>query len=239
MDLAAVYQCRNQYEATSEVLTRFRHHYPSVPVLMINDGGDVIMKCISDMYHTEYAPCSKTSCDELEFIFSDPHSAIQYVERILSGIPGDDCFVLLLEDDVWIRAQVPLTDLHYDFSGGHAGLYLSKDLADVVKAGRKGFERTKHILFAYSGGGFLKSSFMNTVRDSSKWKQYVDALFLVQSRISSGELLSCLVLMAGGTVGPYAGYYEPWFLTYKIKKKIGWDGGVRILGKEKSLIKKI
>jgi hypothetical protein len=41
--------------------------------------------------------------------------------------------------------------------------------------------------------------------------------------------------MAGGTVGPYPGYYEPTFLRYVIRKKIGYNGGIRIIGKEKSL----
>jgi hypothetical protein len=238
MDLAVIYQCGNQYESTVEVARKFREHYPSVPMLMINDGGDAILKSVADLYHADYAQCSKTSCDDSGFVFSDAYSANKYVERILAGVPGDDCFVLLLEDDVRIFAQVPLTDLQYDLSGGHSGLYLSPALAGVVKKYRTDLAGRRRICYAYSGGSFMRSSFMNRMRDGGNWKTYVDELFIAQSRITSSELLSSLVLIAGGTLGPYAGYYEPSFLIYKFKKKFSITSGIKMVGQEKSLFKK-
>jgi len=240
MNLAAIFQCSNQYRAATEVSRRFRETYPSAPFLIINDGGDPVMNSVSSLFHAEYAPCSKTSCSEEDFVFSDPYLATRYIERLFSGMPGEDCFVLLLENDTWVCGQVPLTDLRYDFSGGHSGLVLSSELRDVVRKYRPDLVNKNKLVFANSSGAFLKSSFINTMRAPSdaRWKRRVDDLFCVKTPITSGELLSCLTYMAGGTVGPYPGYYEPTFYRYVIRKKLGYVGGIRVIGKERSLFEK-
>ena len=240
MNLAAIFQCSNQYNAAAEVARRFREAYPATPFLMISDGGDRMIKTIADLFHAEYAPCSKTSCSDEEFSFSDPFLATRYIERLFSGMPGEECYVLLLENDIWVCGQVPLTDLRYDFSGGHSGLVLCSELRDVVQKYRPDLTNKRKLTFANSGGSFLRSSFINTMRTPSdaRWKRKVEELFCVKTPITSGELISCLTYMAGGSVGPYAGYYEPSFFRYMVRKKIGYTAGIRIIGKEKSLIEK-
>jgi len=240
MNLAAIFQCSNQYNATAEVARRFRDVYPAAPFLMINDGGEAAMRTVATLFHAEYAPCSKTSCSDEEFSFSDPYLATRYIERIFAAMPAEDCYALLLENDTWVCAQVPLTDLRYDFSGGHSGLMLCSELRGVVQTYRPDLTSKRKLTYANSSGSFLRSSFINTMRTPSdaRWKRNVEELFRVKTPITSGELISCLTFMAGGTVGPYAGYYEPTFFRYVIRKKIGYTGGIRIIGKEKSLFEK-
>jgi hypothetical protein len=237
MNLAAIFQCSNQYKAATEVCKRFREIYPAVPFLIINDGGDPVMGSVSPLFHAEYAPCSKTSCCDEDLKFSDPYLATSYVERLFAGMPEEEGFVLLLENDTWVCGQVPLTDLKYDMSGGRSGLVLCSELRDVVRKYRPDLAKKNKLVFANSGGAFLKSFFINAMRTPNdiRWKRRVGDLFRVKTPITSGELLSCLTYMAGGTVGPYPGYYEPTFLRYVIRKKIGYNGGIRIIGKEKSL----
>ena len=240
MNLAAIFQCSNQYRAAVEVCRRFRDIYPSAPFLIINDGGDAVMMSMSSLFHAEYAPCSKTSCSDKDFAFSDPYLATKYVERIFAGMPGEDSFVLLLEKDTWVCGQVLLTDLKYDLSGGHSGLVLCDELRDVVRKYRHDLAKKKKLAFVNTGGAFLKSLFINEMRTPNdiRWKKRVIDLFRVKTPITSGELLTCLTYMEGGTVGPYPGYYEPTFMRYVIRKKIGYSGVIRVVGKEKSLFEK-
>ena len=235
MEVSAVYLCYKQESAGVQVLTRFREYYPLTPLLVINDGGVDTFKTISMLFHAEYVPCSRTSCSESGVQFANSYTAIKFVERMIAATSDDDRFTLLLEDDVWIYGQVPLTDLKYDMSGGCNGTFLSLDLVSEVKKRQPDIKKAK-LPYSDTAGAFLRSSFIkNMCLKGREWKTAVHDLLLAQSPISSGELLSCLVYIFNGTVGPYRGYYEPSFFSFKAKKKFGVMGGVKILAKERSL----
>ena len=238
MDLVAIYHCGRQTDAApAEVLSRFRDKYPACAVVMINDGGDKVMESYAKMFHCEYAPCSNVSRNPSCIELGTAYDAIKYVDRLLAAVPDHDGWVLLLEDDVWIYDQVVLTQLRYDMCGGR-GLALSPSVCMDISCRRENFPR-KGVPSVKSGGAFLRASFLRAMRGNDTWRKNVNLLFLEEGRsFFSGTLLSILVYMEGGTVGPYPGYFEPEFLSFKLFAAMG-QGVLRyrckILGNQRKI----
>lgn len=222
MDLVAIYHCGRQTDAApAEVLSRFREKYPACAVVMINDGGDKVMESFAKMFHCEYAPCSNVSRNPSCIELGTAYDAIKYVDRLLAAVPDHDGWVMLLEDDVWIYDQVVLTQLKHDMCGGR-GLALPLSVCMKIGRRRQDFMSKKRAPSVKSGGAFLRASFLRAMRFHGKWRKNVDLLFLEEERsFLSGALLSTLVYMEGGTVGPYPGYFEPEFLSFKLFAAMG------------------
>ena len=233
MELSAIYNCGRQDDAAVvEVLARFRQHYPMTRLMLINDGGSNILESYAKLFHCEYSLCSRVSSVDSGFQLSEACSAVTYMERILNCIPEDDCWVLLLEDDTWVCDQVPLTDLKYDMCGRSART-LPVCLTLAIQQKFPTFP-LKRVECADSGGAFLRGSFMRKMRENNVWRRNVAIMFSMMEPISSSHLLSVLVYMDGGTIGPYKGYGEPSFLFYKLYSILGKQETVfKILGKQK------
>jgi hypothetical protein len=160
------------------------------------------------------------------------HDAVKYVERLLAAVPDKDSWILLLEDDVWIYNQVPLDQLKFDMCGGHSGLRLSLSVCIGIAQKIKDFPR-KNVPYAKTGGAFLRASFMRNMRADDKWRKNVNLLFLLEPKFPAGILLSALIYMEGGTVGPYPGYFEPEFYSFKLFSAIKmFQNKCKILGNQ-------
>lgn len=220
MDLVAIYHCGMQTDAAlAEVLSRFRAKYPACQLKMLNDGGDDLLMSFAKMFHCEYVQCCRVSSHPYLIELASRYDAVKYVERLMAAIPDHDCWVLLLEDDVWIYNQVILNELKYDMCGGYGDTKMPRSVVDAIGQHRDGFP-IKNVKYVKSSGAFLRASFMRGMR-SNKWRKYVETIFDCERSVTSGQLLSALVYMKGGTVGPYSGYFEPSFLSYKCLAILG------------------
>lgn len=194
--LVAFYQCYNHYRATEEVLARFRYWYPTQRLALFNDGGEKAMLLLAHRYYAEYQ-YAKRSSDAAGLYFSSANAGVRFIERVLSVV-GDEDWLLLLEDDVWVTGCAPLDTLQYTVNGNGGGVWTLD----------KGLVRGLHAVGVYPsdlhygacGGAMISGGFLRVLK-SSDWQMQVQYMFGYKTRIASDELISSLVYLNGGSIG--------------------------------------
>jgi len=201
-DLVAYYQTDGKHKAAMEkVLYLFKRIYQPEQIHMHNDGGPSLLRSIARLHgirHYTYDRSSGCIAQKQGMFFKSDQAGAAYLER-LSNVARAAPWVLLLEDDVWLHSAINTEALLYDINGQCIG-HMDKGLAKLVRP--RGSD-----CYGGCGGMVVRSSRLLSANISTAM---VDSLIQASSRhnIASDELLSAVVLLAGGTIGPMEGYFE-------------------------------
>ena len=192
--------------AIRTVLSLFHRVYPSARISMYFDSLGTTIKHVplsnQDMV-TFAGGVADSSASRTGMYFDSVHAAEGYLKRLqkTAGLLPDG-WVFLLEDDVWVLQAVPPEDLLYDISGTCWASYRPEYTAVI-------WNHSKRQQTCYGGyGGHLVNSSRLLGLSSASVHQLITDLLAAHSPIASDELLSAVVLVDGGTIGYYAGYYE-------------------------------
>ena len=204
LSLAAYYQCHKHYRAVDHVLYRFRHFYPTAPVVMVNDGGDHSLEELAHKYQADYQYQEKSS-DNAKLYFTDVNKATTFVKHIMDTAKLAD-WVLLLEDDVWMFNQITPEAMKFDINGMVPQQFrqIFIDLSEEML----GKPVTSGTRYGANGGSVLRSSFLQKVADSKDWVDRVAQICNVSTHLASDELLSTLLFSYGATLGDFDGYIQ-------------------------------
>ncbi|MFZ2167329.1 MAG: hypothetical protein WAV50_00495 [Minisyncoccia bacterium] len=173
LDFSVYYQTYKNRQATYASLQSFRENFPTVPVLLVSDGGDdfsaIARHFNCEYYHDPvnigYWPCKDTG---------------RWFERLARTCTLFNTeWVLTLEDDVRTRDRISkYPNAHLAGQGGSRGTKVTKELTPSAQA----FIKEKHpdiTTFGISGCGgaiFHRASFMDCVNnithgDIEKWME--------------------------------------------------------------------
>ena len=202
--MGAYYQTNGAHLlATEEVLTRFFQFYPQAPLHFHNDGGSASLKYLARVYgiRNYTAIGMKESATKEGMYFTSAHNGAAYLQRLASAALDAD-WILLLEDDVWIQGRVNTDKLKYDINGACFAIFndgLSKFVSGSTGA-----------CYGGCGGHIVRSAALlraNITADAVGELSRAS----YNKRLASDELLSAVILMSGGTIGPYGGFMNtPW-----------------------------
>ena len=202
--MGAYYQSNGAHLlATEEVLTRFFQHYPQAPLHFHNDGGPASLKYLAKVYGVlNYTAVGvKESATQHGMYFTSPRNGAAFLQRLASAALDAD-WLLLLEDDVWIQGRVNIGRLKYDINGACLGFYnvgLSRFITGAVGA-----------CYGGCGGHIVRSAALLRANITAA---AVGELFRAtfDKSVASDELLSAVIFMSNGTMGPYGGFMNtPW-----------------------------
>uniref|UniRef100_A0A6C0I2P6 Glycosyltransferase 2-like domain-containing protein n=1 Tax=viral metagenome TaxID=1070528 RepID=A0A6C0I2P6_9ZZZZ len=207
--LGAIFQCYKNPYATFKCIESFRKWYPDSTVVLMSDNGHDYTK-MADHFN----------CIYLHFYKSNPLSAYDLEEgkqiEIMSGVFDrvkdaillcKEDYVMWLEDDVVINRRITSPFL-YDLNG-----YCPNSLLPCHKEGMvKDFpfiDVNKDYRYSGAGGSvFHKYRLLNCL-------QNVDLVTTLFKNVNSYRmpwnqdfLLSVLILLNKGTVGPYDGHQD-------------------------------
>ena len=217
--LAAYYQTNGGHPAAMHhVINLFKRYYPTRNIHIHNDGGNSNMRAIARLHGiTNYSyTVFKGSSSRYGMYFSDVKSATSYLNRLAKTAEAAD-WLLLLEDDVWLHGPIETDNLLYDIN--------SQCVHPLNEALVKVINPHGHANVCYHGGGgsIIRSS--GLLASNYSEERVSELLYAYgNTSIASDELLSAIILMNGGTIGPYKGFTE---FSYK--------PGIRVQHQAKSL----
>lgn len=201
-DLVAYYQTNGKHMvATKEVIHLFKRLYPPEQIHMHNDGGPSLLRAIAHLNgirHYTYDRSSGCIAQKEGMYFISAQTGTAYLER-LSNVARAAPWVLLLEDDVWLHSAINTEGLIYDING-ECKAHFNEGLANFVRPPVSN-------CYGGCGGMVVRSSRLLRANISTAM---VDSLIKASDKhnIASDELLSAVILLAGGTIGPMEGYFE-------------------------------
>jgi len=208
MNIGAYLQCYKNPYATYKCLESFRKFYPNSTVVLLSDNGYNYSKM------AEYFNCIYIHSDENLVLIYDKLGtegalvnstklAKRFCEALLLC---EEDYVMWLEDDVSVNNKI--TDIfRYDMNGFCPNTIVT----DVLCKKYAIFEYGKKYHFTGHGGSvFHKKNIMNALIKEevltdvvNNWQEYELPTTLCQD-----YLFSILVILNGGTIGPYKGHNE-------------------------------
>ncbi len=209
--IAAFYQCFKEKAAFKHSLDAFCSIYPESEVFIFNDGGD---KSFIDLVGNEkifYKYCERTGMRPDGLGFDSVAAAFEWISRFSEAVKKTSAeFILLLEDDVWVKKATNVESLHFDINGCNKEIKLDKIYRIDGEMYLGGF-----------GGSIFRTSFFRSIfSDMNTITSTINFLFTIFKRIYSDQLISYLTYSFGGTVGQYDGLCETWWPDYEIRNKL-------------------
>lgn len=201
--IVAYYQTNGAHRvAMHRVLHMFMEWYPHSELQMHNDGGSSKLNSLSALYRIKnYSYKALKGSDTREgMYFKSPEAGADFLERLATAARAAP-WLLLLEDDVGVHQHVDTRKLNYDINA-HCSSYFDRKLADFVNPLAHGW-----VCYSGCGGSIIRSSRLlsanRTVDRVAEIMQHIEG-----DSVASDVLLSAVILLNGGTIGPYTGYTE-------------------------------
>jgi hypothetical protein len=215
--VAGFYQCYKQKIAFEHAIRSFRTVYPSSTLHVFNDGGDDTHEEIARDVSARYTYCPKSVDGVVGLLFSSPQTAMLWFERLqVAMTSSSEDFILLIEDDVWVKKPTPIGALQYDICGINpaAEEYCLSKVRHLIYKENPSLEGKPLPLGGFGGCMLRRSFFKRMFSDMKLVRNYVDAYYQTDSPKYSDCILSFLTYIYGGTTGPYDGLCETWWTTY-------------------------
>jgi len=202
MSLGAYFQCYKNPYATFHCLLSFRTHYPHATVVLLSDNGydyTEMAKHFQCIYiHGESLPLITTL--EEDYI-KKSHKLIERMEGVFPLIKED--YIMWLEDDVRVNGVIQ-EPFRYDLNGYCPNQFIWN------------IDKTKYTLngvYRWSGHGgsvYHKEKILSYFKNKTliqdvlvNWKNYQ-----LTSNICQDYFWSLIIILNGGTIGPYHGHSD-------------------------------
>ena len=199
----AYFQCYRSPMATYKCLESFRRHYPTATIVLLSDNGYNYAKmaehfgCIYIHSNENYRMC------DIESRNVEP--LLKRIQNAFKLIPED--YVMWLEDDVSIN-QAIADVFRYDINGycpNTYSRYMVEGLQQTYPLDRETYRWSGH-----GGSVFHKDNLIAYLENKTmlddivlNWDRYH-----LTSNICQDFVISLLVNLQNGTVGPYEGHYD-------------------------------
>jgi hypothetical protein len=202
MSLGAYLQCYKNPYATYHCLLSFRTHYPNATVVLLSDNGYDYTEMANHFnciyIHGESLPLITTL--EEDYI-TKSHKLIERMEKVFPLIKEE--YIMWLEDDV--RVNGVIQDMfRYDLNGFCPNQFQTFWKIDKKKYPLNGVYRWS----GHGGSVYNKKSFLKYLSNKEviqdilvNWKNYN-----LTSTIDQDFFWSLIIILQGGTVGPYKGH---------------------------------
>ncbi len=206
-EFGAYFQCYRSPMATYKCLESFRRHYPTSTVVLLSDNGYNYAK-MAEHFDCVYIHCDE-SCHLRTHLQGDyrqkVYALFERFKHAFDLIPEE--YIMWLEDDVFLTDKITDT-FRYDINGFCPNYYSP----DTVRALQQRYP-LKNDMYRCSGHGgsvlhkkkILECMNNHPVLDDVllHWSQYH-----LSTDICQDYLLSLLVHVNQGTIGPYKGHVD-------------------------------
>lgn len=216
--VAGFYQCYKQRDAFDHAIRSFRTAYPTSSLFVFNDGGDESLGDIARECSARYTYCERASTSALGTCFDTPDGAMVWLNRLREAVMNStEDYIMLLEDDVWVKRPTRPIDLKYDLCGFNpdAGVYALEHLRGLITTARPQLVGAGMPLSGFGGCMYRRSFFEKILNDMNVIKVYVEHYYSAGGHKVSDCIVSFLTHVHGGTMGHYKGYCETWWPTYQ------------------------
>ncbi len=216
--IGAFYQCYKRPKAVISVISSFRKYYPDSDMYVVGDGGDDFSK-LAEHFNVRYKNESFNTGNGVSNVFENPDRLISWLHRLVDAAKYiKEDYILLLEDDVLVmdvvRQQLPFT-----INGNNPAMQLGRNETKFLKKRNKSIPFwTRNYYWGGFGGCIVKKSFIlehftdvegdiEKIRPHVHWDKFVSDIWI-----------SLLVLYHGGTIGPFKGLCETWYVDFDKRK---------------------
>lgn len=219
MEFGVFLQCYKQPFATYNALRSVRNHYPTCTIVIVSDNGYDYTEMAK---HFNCVYIHSTVGLNCQFSNEDIKNGIQsidyykdHIKRTADGFQLiTEPYVMILEDDVSINHKITDT-FKYDLNG------FCPNQINIEGLKHKYPILNKANTYRFSGHGgsiYNKQSFLAAIQNKeiihdllTNWSTYNFC-----SNICQDLLWSILIILNGGTVGPYHGHYDCSYLNEQI-----------------------
>lgn len=203
-NIAAFYQSSGEHPRVVEaVLHNFRVFYPfsQAQIWFYNPHPSSVILSYAHFYANSVSHHSE---DNTTFL-TDTTGAMAYWSHLASTARTSE-WVLVLEDDICLYAQVGTQNLKYTLNAPCAALFRPGIVAllSSLQTSNK-----SQLCYALLGGSLIHSSALSGgIMNVSFMQKLFEA---GGGFISRDEFVSALVVAGGGNIGPYSGFSETWW----------------------------
>jgi len=208
MNVGAYFQCYKNPYATYKCLESFRNFYPTNTIVLVSDNGYNYSKmaeyfnCIY-IHSNENLPLIYNHIGTEGALINSKKLTKRFCEALL--LCKED-YVIWLEDDVSINNKIT-DDFRYDMNGFCPNTIVTDVLSEKYTIFKS---NTKFHFTGHGGSVFHKKNTLNAIMKEevltdivNNWQEYELPKTLCQD-----YLFSILVILNGGTIGPYKGHSE-------------------------------
>jgi hypothetical protein len=208
--------------AAKKAQESFLESYPESKILCVIDlGGDLTENFKQSNKINIFRSQNKLSARNDGFYLgkSELKNFIQYYLQACK-LREESEWIFVLEDDV--KVYKPVSNLRFSLNGSVAE-HFGKDLRKLIIR-ETGIRYLKYWKNIYSGcGGSIISKKVIRKYTCDEWFEKLEKYFDVAQVSSHGSdtILSLMTIIAGGTIGPYEEFVEPWHPDYQDRKENG------------------
>ena len=208
--------------AAKKAQESFLESYPKSAILCVIDlGGDLTENFEHSNKINIVRSQTKLSARHDGFYLgkSELKNFIQYYLKVCK-LREESEWIFVLEDDV--KVYKPVSDLRFSLNGSVAE-HFGKDLRNMIIR-ETGIRYLKYRQNIYSGcGGSIISKKIIQKYSCDEWFKKLEKYFDVAEGSSHGSdtILSLMTIIAGGSIGPYEEFVEPWHPDYQERKESG------------------
>ena len=199
--LGFFYQTINRPKATENVLENVRKFYPDAPIVLFGDGG-VDLTELAAKYGCIFRITPEKTGDSKATNFADTNAALIWLNRIKEACEKMDTdWVMLLEDDVFIRGKV--LSAHHAIAGP-LGHFVQEALRDEIRKHNPFFSGQ----YGACGGSLFRRKV--ALKCFAECQSIVPLIEKFPFLLWSDALLTCLFEMCGFSFGLSPSHCETW-----------------------------
>ena len=219
--------------AAKKAQESFLESYPNSSILCVIDlGGDLTENFKHSNKINIVRSQTKLSARNDGFYLgkSELKNFIQYFLQVCE-LREESEWIFVLEDDV--KVYKPVSKLRFSLNGSVAE-HFAKDLRKLIIR-ETGIRYLKYRQNIYSGcGGSIISKKVIQKYTRAEWIPKLEKFYdgSGATTLGSDEILSLMTVLAGGTIGPYDEFVEPWHSDYQERKE---NGAITTLHRYKEL----
>ena len=234
--VGAFFQVFRNARASEFALRNFRAHYPRSTVVMVCDGGgaeaDAAMSALAARHGALYSLAEHTPSGRRQSFVELPGSALQWLSRLLNAscavlAHGGEPFLMLLEDDVWVRNATRAEHLRYDVNGVEPSVSVFNGATSAYLREQQPLLAGAALPLAGFGSSIFRSAFLCGMwRD---WPRVEADVASFYGLVGDGDvaapdvIISFLTYLRGGSTGDYPGRTETWHADYAARMEAAGD----------------
>ena len=209
-EFGAYLQCYKNPFATFVCLMSFRNFYPTSTIVLLSDNGYDYTE-MAKYFQCIYIHSTETLLLTYKDIYGDGkyENSFKLIERVVNAFKiCKEEYVMWLEDDVHINNKISDT-FKYHVNGFCPNRYLDIQLIELQT--KYNIDLNSEYRFSGHGGSvFHKDFFISSMSNQyitqdilENWENYK-----FPTDIGQDFLFSSIIILSGGTIGPYNGHYD-------------------------------